>query len=219
MPTSLNFGGNALATLAVDVEVLAGCFTTATRALVAYLHRELLRQRVLGDNSTVLPECLLDEDAEIEIEKVSWAESSLRLDLRLLSDASQWRVTCIGASAWRIQDRWAEGLRILDDDPVLWQSQFAIYTTYFRGKPANPHRAACDVLSAIPRGAGVLEMAPNQLADLLATGNGSLGSLPIPAIRLCQPILKAHAVDLYHLGLDDSELPGRLPFRSQGPFV
>lgn len=161
---------------------------------------------MLGDNSTVIPACLLDDDAHIEIESVSWAESILLLDLTLVSDGSRWRVTCPGVSAWRIQDRVSKGVRIADeDDPVLWQSQLAIYTTYFTGKPADPYRAACELLSAIPRIAGVLDLAPNRLAALLASGNGSLGSLPVPAIRLCEPILKAHGVHLYHLGVDESE--------------
>ena len=153
----------------------------------------------------MIPECLLDTDAALEIESVAFAQSDVLLELRLLSDKSRWLVNCRGASVWRIQDRFTEGLEVLEDGPVLWQSQFAIYTVYFSGKPGDPYHAACDVLSAIPRMAGILEWAPNRLADLLATGNGSLGSLPVPAIRLCQPILKAHGVELYHLGVDESE--------------
>jgi hypothetical protein len=51
----------------------------------------------------------------------------------------------------------------------------------------------------------MLRRKPNQLAELLATGNGSLGSLPLPAIREFQPILQKHGVHLYHLGNDESE--------------
>ena len=63
----------------------------------------------------------------------------------------------------------------------------------------------CDLLSAVPRTAGVFAISAISLAELLATGSGSLGSLPDPAIRVCQQILKRHGMDLYHLGSDESE--------------
>jgi hypothetical protein len=153
----------------------------------------------------VIPECLLDHDETIEVESASWAGSDLLLSLKCVSDAARWVVTCKGVSGWCIRDRIAEGVRVTEDDPVLWRSQFATYTVYFAGKPNDPYRAACDLLSAIPKTAGVLDMLPNRLADLLATGAGSIGSLPIPAIRVCDPILKRHGVEIYHLGTDESD--------------
>ena len=153
----------------------------------------------------MVPDCLLDEDAEIKIESVTWAGSNLILNLKVLSDDSWWLLSCQGVSDWRIQDKVVQGLSLRDDDPVLWKSQFAIYTAYFNGKPADPYRAACGVLSALPRRSGVLDWEPNRLAHLLASGNGCFGPLPVPAIRVCQPILELHDVDLYHLGVDESE--------------
>jgi len=153
----------------------------------------------------VLPECLCDDDSEIRVERISWTDTAILLQLTVLADDSRWRLTCQGPSAWRFQGRIAEGLAVTDDDPILWQTQFAIHTTYFSGKPADPGRAACDLLSPMPREVGVLRWSPNALADLLATGNGSLGSLPVPAIRLCKPILTAHGIELYYLGNDESE--------------
>jgi hypothetical protein len=62
------------------------------------------------------------------------------------------------------------------------------------------------VLSAIPPFSGVFMMlTPTRIADLLNTGNGSLGALPVPVIRKCQSILKEHGVEVYHLGSDQSE--------------
>lgn len=153
----------------------------------------------------MIPECLLDDDVAIEVASATWAETSLLLVLNSVADATRWLVTCKGVSQWCICDRFFEGLRVTEDDPVLWRSQFAMYTTYFAGKPNDPHRAACDLLGAIPKRAGVLDMPPNRLADLLATGAGSLGSLPVPAIRLCEPLMKKHGVELYHLGIDESD--------------
>jgi hypothetical protein len=147
---------------------------------------------------------LLNTDTDIAIEAVSWTNSTLRLSMKVVHDSTRWLVTCAGASDWRIQDRWTEGLILSEDDPVLWRSQFAIYTTYFAGKPSEAHRAACDLLSIIPKSARVLDVRPNALADLLATGCGSLGSLPVPAIHLLKPVLQTHGVDLYYLGSDES---------------
>jgi hypothetical protein len=184
---------------------------TRSPHIASATHPELHLRTVAGPpraegQFSVIPACLLNEDECIEIEGVSWADSDLSLRLRLFSDSSRWLVTCVGTSAWRIEDRVADGLCVEQDDPILWRSQFATYSTYFAGKPDNPHLAACDVLSAIPSTAGVLSLAPSALADLLATGSGSLGSLPVPAIRVCQPILKEHGVELYHLGGDESEM-------------
>jgi hypothetical protein len=153
----------------------------------------------------VIPECLFDDEASIEIESVRWAPSELLLNLKLVDDDSRWVITCSAASAWRLQDRFTEGLSIREDDPILWQSQFAVYNLYFMGVSSDPYRAACDLLTAVPRDSGVLRSTPNALAKLLASGNGSLGWLPVPAIRICEPILKRHGVDVYHLGSDESE--------------
>jgi hypothetical protein len=154
----------------------------------------------------VIPEFLLDEDTEGRIESAAWVDSDLMLGLTLLSDESRWQITCAGVTNWRLEDRFIQGLRLSDDDPVLWESQFAIYTTYFAGKPSNAHRAACAVLSAIPRRSGVFRMlTPTQIADLLNTGNASLGALPVPVIRKCQSILKEHGVEVYDLRSDQSE--------------
>lgn len=124
-------------------------------------------------------------------------------------------------SDWRIQDRMTAGLRISEDDPVLWRSQFAIYSTYFAGTPRNPYRAASDLLSAVPATARALRVQPNELADLLALGSGSLGSLPIPVIRICQPILKRHGVEAYPLGPDESDAAtvGTVLLFGDGSFV
>jgi hypothetical protein len=150
--------------------------------------------------------CLQDDHSEIAIESVSWNDANLVLHLRLRSDESFWIATCVGALAWRLADRFTEGLQILEDDPVLWKNQFALYTTYFRGNPLDPYRAACDLLGAIPRNSGVLEMKPNELAHLLGTGNGSFGPLPVPAIRNCQAALKQHGIEVYQIGGDLSEV-------------
>ncbi|MGJ5816532.1 hypothetical protein [Paludibaculum fermentans] len=153
----------------------------------------------------VIPSVLLDEEETIKINSFTWVGSSLRIRLTLLSDKSRWIITCAGASSWRIQDRVTDGFSVSEDDPVLWLTQFATYMTYFAGKPSNPHRAVCDLLSVTPRTSEVFRFRPDFLADLLSTGCGSLGLLPVPAIRLLAPILKSHGVELYHLGPDESE--------------
>jgi hypothetical protein len=91
---------------------------------------------------------LCDEECTLLIETFSWADSQLLLNLKLLRDGSRWLVTCRGVEHWRLESRVIEGLEVSEDDPVLWRSQFAIYTEYFNGTPPDPYRAACDLLSA-----------------------------------------------------------------------
>ena len=156
----------------------------------------------------MLPECLLDEDAPIQVVRANWTEADLLLDIRLLSDDSPWRITCTGASHWCLQDRFADGLQLSEDDPVLWQSQSAIYTAYFKGEPIDPYRATCGLLSALPRPSGVLVLKPDDVVRLLQTGNGCFGPMPVPAIRRCQAVLVDHAVEVYYLGPDHSNATG-----------
>jgi hypothetical protein len=143
-------------------------------------------ERQLG----VIPSVLLDEEEKIRINSFSWVGPNLRIRLTLLSDKTRWILTCIGASSWQIQDRVTDGFSVSEDNPVLWPTQFATYTTYFAGKPSNPHQAVCDLLSVTPRTSEVFRFRPDFLAELLASGCGSLGSLPVPAIRLWAPILE-----------------------------
>lgn len=153
----------------------------------------------------MIPSVLLDEEETIRISSFSWAGSNLCLGLTLLSDKTRWILTCTDVSSWQIHDRLTDGFSISEDDPVLWPTQFATYTTYFAGKPSNPHRAVCELLSGTPRTSEVFRFSPDFLAELLASGCGSLGPLPVPAIRLWAPILERYGVELYHLGSDESE--------------
>jgi hypothetical protein len=153
----------------------------------------------------VIPDILLDDHVDARLESVTWAESSLILVLEVFRDKRRWRVTCSGASYWRLEDRCLSGLEEVEDDPVLWRSQSATYSTYFKGRPLDANHAACDLSSAIPRDSRVLGLTPNRLSSLLSTGNGCLGSLPIPAIRVCETVLQKQGVLVYHLGKDESE--------------
>ncbi len=139
----------------------------------------------------MIPECLFGLDDCFKIESVGWLDSAnLVLQSRPFSDDSRWLITCAQVSSWCIQDRISEGFSSTADDPVLWQSQFAIYTTFFKGQTANPHRAVCDLLSALPEtrsARSVLGPAPNHsqihlgdhdsdatvISSALRFGNGS----------------------------------------------
>lgn len=153
----------------------------------------------------MIPSVLLDEEETIRINSFRWVGSNLRIRLTVLSGKTRWILTCTDASSWQIRDRVTDGFSVSEDHPALWPTQFATYTTYFAGKPSNPHRAVCDLLSVAPSTSEVLRFRPDFLAELLASGCGSLGSLPVPAIRLWAPILERHGVELYHLGSDESE--------------
>ena len=51
-------------------------------------------------------------------------------------------------------------------------------------------------------------MLPHTLSNLLASGNGSLGPLPVPAIRILKTVLGPHNVEVYQAGYDQSEVGG-----------
>lgn len=153
----------------------------------------------------MIPSVLLDEEETIRINSFSWVGSNLSIGVTLLSDKTRWIITCTDASSWQIRDRVTDGFSVSEDHPVLWPTQFATHTTYFAGKPSNPHQAVCELLSGTPRTSEVFGFRPDSLAELLASGCGSLGPLPVPAIRLWAPILERHGVELYHLGSDESE--------------
>lgn len=143
----------------------------------------------------MIPDLFFDDDTQAAIQSVTWVEDCLLVGVRLLDDDSEWTIICKEPLRWRMEERHFSGLRLLFDAPVLWPVNFAGCSTYFKGTPKEPHRAACDVLSAIPD----LMRTPNALADLLSTGNGSLGHLPLPAARLCESVLGQYGIEVYSL--------------------
>ena len=155
----------------------------------------------------MIPEFLLDEDCEIVLDGVTWrGKNDLILNLRVLEDGSRWVATCVDTQDWLLRDRFSEGLGLRLDDPLLWRWTFAIYTTYFFGKASDPYRAAADVLNAVPSGSGALQMGRFELGQLLETGSGSFGPLPVPAIKRIQAALTSHNIEVYPLGNDESEV-------------
>lgn len=151
----------------------------------------------------MIPECLTGEESQIVIEGMGWNEAGdLTLRLRLLNDGSRWAVRCMRSQAWRIQEKFTEGLDLLADDPILWPWRYAIYSTYFVGRPTDAYRATCRVLSAMPDGGQSLRIGPEALAGLLETGNGCLGQLPVPAFQIVESALQAFGVRVYHPGND-----------------
>jgi hypothetical protein len=151
----------------------------------------------------VIPECLAGDESEILIEGLSWNEAGdLVLRVRLINEESRWAVCCIQPKTWRIHERFTEGLALIEDDPVLWPWQYAVHSTYFIGRPVDAYRAACRVLSAMPDGDHSLGIRPETLADLLQTGNGCLGQLPVPAFRIVESTLSAFDVRVYQPGDD-----------------